>query len=97
MITQKKVVEVLKNWNLDNEKVSDGDYEGTDNRNNHAFYIGNDYVLKFSANLGALKNHIDISKELDKMGFSAAVAIYTMHGHEFIQDGELYVCLSKRI
>ena len=55
MITHKKVVEVLKNWNLDNEKVSDVYYEGTDNRNNHAFYIGNDYVLKFSANLGALK------------------------------------------
>ena len=55
MVTHKKAAEILKNWGLEKESISDIYYDGSGNRNENAFYIGEDYVLKFSANLGKLK------------------------------------------
>ena len=93
----KKATSILKKWGLENETISDIYYEGSDNRNENAFYIGKDYVLKFSANLGKLKNHITISKALENAGLFAATPVKTLEGEEYIADGELYFCLSKRL
>ena len=90
MMTHKKVTGILKKWGMENAVVSDIYYEGTGNRSENAFYIGEDYVLKFSANLGKLKNHIEISKELENVGLSAATPVKTLTGEEFIADGELF-------
>ena len=97
MMTHKKVTGILKNWGMENAVVSDIYYEGTGNRSENAFYIGENYVMKFSANLGKLKNHIEISKELENVGLSAATPVKTLAGEEFIADGELYFCLTKRL
>lgn len=97
MMTHKKVTGILKKWGMENAVVSDIYYEGTGNRSENAFYIGEDYVLKFSANLGKLKNHIEISKELENVGLSAATPVKTLTGEEFIADDELFFCLTKRL
>lgn len=97
MVTHKKATNILKKWGLENETVSDIYYDGSGNRNENAFYIGKDYVLKFSANLGKLKNHITISKALENAGLFAATPVKTLEGEEYISDGELYFCLSKRL
>lgn len=97
MVTHKKVACILKKWGLENDPISDIYYDGSGNRNENAFYIGKDYVLKFSANLGKLKNHIVISKALENVGLFAATPVKTMAGEEYIADGELYFCLSKRL
>lgn len=97
MITHKKLKEVLKNWGLENEEIKDIYYENTGNRNDNAFYVGNDYVIKFSANLGKLKNHIELSSALMDAGLFAAAPIKTLSGEDCIQDGELYFCLAKRL
>ena len=97
MVTHKKATSILKKWGLENETISDIYYEGSGNRNENAFYIGKDYVLKFSANLGKLKNHITISKALENAGLFAATPVKTLEGEEYIADGELYFCLSKRL
>lgn len=97
MITHKKATEILKYWNLDSEKISDVYYENTDNKNDHTFYIGNNFVLKFSSNSGQLKNHIEISKALEKAGVLSAVPIHTISGEDIVKDGELYACLTKRL
>lgn len=97
MVTHKKATEILKNWGLETEAISDIYYEGTDHKNESAFYIGNDYVLKFSANLGKLKSHINISKALENVGLSAATPVKTLLGEEYIADGELYFYLTKRL
>ena len=68
MITKKRVEGILGYWGLEGEKVTDIYYEGTGNRNESAYYIGEDYVLKFTANLGKLKSHIAISKALEEVG-----------------------------
>ncbi|MBO5242413.1 MAG: helix-turn-helix domain-containing protein [Lachnospiraceae bacterium] len=97
MVTRKKAAEILKNWGLEKENITDIYYDGSGNRNENAFYIGEDYVLKFSTNLGKLKNHMAISKALENAGLFAATPVKTLKGEEYIADGELYFCLSKRL
>lgn len=97
MVTRKKAAEILKNWGLEKENITDIYYDGSGNRNENAFYIGEDYVLKFSANLGKLKNHMVISKALEKAGLFAATPVKTLKGEEYIADGEIYFSLSKRL
>ena len=97
MVSHKKATEILKNWGLEKETVSDIYYEGTGNRNESAYYVGSDYVLKFSANLGRLKSHITISKALENVGLSAATPVVTGTEEEYVADGELYFCLTKRL
>ena len=97
MITKKRVEGMLGYWGLEGEKVTDIYYEGTGNRNESAYYIGEDYVLKFTANLGKLKSHMAISKALENIGLTAAVPVKTTDGQEYITEGDLYYCLTKRL
>lgn len=97
MVTQKRVAGLLHFWGLEQEKITDIYYDGTGNRNASAFYIGEEYVLKFTANLGKLTSHIAISKALEEVGLSAAVPVRTLEGQEYITDEDLYYCLTKRL
>ncbi len=97
MITHKKITELLKNWGLEKESVTDVIYEQTGNRNENAFYVGEKYVIKFSTNLAKITNNISISKALDKVGLLVALPVETMEGKEYVADGEVYYCLYKRI
>ena len=97
MVTHKKITELLKHWELQNEKVTDIFYEGTGNRNENAYYVGEDYVIKCSSNLGKLKNSMNIANNLAKMGLIAATPVLSTTGEEYIADGELFFCVTKRI
>lgn len=97
MITHKKIKEVLKNWGLENETIKDIYYENTGNRNDNAYYVGDDYVIKFTVNLGKLKNHIVLTNALENAGLFASSIVKTTDGRDYIQDGELYFCLTKRL
>lgn len=57
MVSHKKATEILRNWGMEKEGVYDIYYEGTGNRNESAYYVGDEYVA----------------------------------------DGELYFCLTKRL
>lgn len=97
MVTKKRVEGLLHFWGQEQEKITDIYYEGTGNRNESAYYIGENYVLKFTANLGKLKSHIAISKALEDVGLTAAVPVKTLEGLDYIADGDLYYCLTKRL
>lgn len=97
MVSHKKVTTILKAWGLEKETISDIYYEGTGNKNESAVYVGEKYVLKYSANLGKLKSHITISKALENVGLYAATPVANLAGEEYIADGELYFCLTKRL
>lgn len=97
MITKKRVEGILEHWGLTGEKVTDIYYEGTGNRNESAYYIGEKYVLKFTANLGRLKSHIAISKALEGVGLTAAVPISTLDGGDYVAEGDVYYCLTNRL
>ena len=96
-ITHKKAAQILKNWNLEGQTITDIYYEGTGNRNENACYVGKDYVLKYTCNLGKLKKHIEVSKALDNIGLLAAVPVLTNQGAEYILDGEIYFYVTHRL
>ena len=96
MMTHKKLSELLTNWNMQNEAIRDIFYESGE-RNEHAWYVGENYMIKAFANLGNLKNCMNISKSLEKLGVSASTLIETIDGNEFVEDGQLYLVLTKRL
>ena len=96
-VTHKKAAQILRFWNLENEPITDIYYEGTGNKNENACYVGNAFVLKYTANLGKLKKHIEVSKALESIGLLAAVPVPTAEGQEYIQDAEVYYYLTGRL
>lgn len=97
VVTRKKAAEILKHWKLEDAVISDIYYEGTGSKNDNAYYVGDTYVLKFTANLGKLKNHTELSKSIQEAGLYAATPVTTASGEEYVQDGELYFYLTKRL
>ena len=96
-ITHKKAARILKHWNLEGETITDIYDESTGNKNDSALYVGEEFVLKFTADLGKLKNHIQVSKAIGSIGLLVAAPVATAHGQEYIQDGEQYFYLTKRL
>ena len=96
LMTHKKLSELLTNWNLQNEPIRDIFYESGE-RNEHAWYVGESYVIKAFANLGNLKNCMNISKSLEKLGVVASMPIETIDGKDIVEDGQLYFVLTKRL
>ena len=96
-VTQKRAAQILENWNLDDKTITDIYYEGTGNKNDSACYVGDGYVLKYTANPGKLKKDIELSKALESIGLLSAVPVLTAEGKEYIQDGEVYFYLTRRL
>ena len=96
-VTHKKAAQILKNWGLEGENITDIYYEGTGSRNESACYVGDSFVLKYTANLGKLKNHMEVSRALEAAGLLAAVPVPDIQGEDYIRDGELYFYLTKRL
>lgn len=96
-ITHKKAALMLKNWGLECEEVRDIFYENSGNRNDHAYYVGENYVLKFTRNLGSVKAHIALTEALEKAGLRASKVLYTPDGAPYMQDGDVYFYLTRRI
>ena len=96
-VTHKKAAQILQAWNLGSEAITDIYYDGTGNKNDSACYVGEEFVLKYTANLGKLKNHIEVSKAIESIGLLSASPVATADGQEYIQDGELYFYVTKRL
>ena len=96
-ITHKKAAQILQSWNLSDATITDIYYDGTGNKNDNAVYVNEEFVLKYTANLGKLKKHIEVSKALCNIGLLSAVPVPTADGVEYIQDGETYFYLTRRL
>ncbi len=96
-VTHKKAAQILKHWNLEGESIADIYCESTGNKNEHACFVGENYVLKYTADLGKLKKHIEVSKALHSIGLLAAVPMPAADGAEYIPDGEVYFYLTRRL
>ena len=97
MVTKKVIAEVLENWNLQDEKVTDIIFPGTGEISDTAKYVGDDLVIKYTPNFGNARKAIDISNALESVGLSAPTVVLTKEGREYVERGELYFMLSKRI
>ncbi len=97
MLTHKKITEILKHWDLQNESIKDIYYEGTGERHDNAYYIGDKYVVKATANLGDLKKQISLTDAISSAGLYAANVVKTLNNEEYISDGEYYFILTERL
>ena len=57
IVTHKKASQILKNWGLESETIFDIYYESTGEKHDGAYYVGDNYILKFTPNVGKLMNH----------------------------------------
>ena len=96
IITHKKAAQILQNWSMGHERITDIYHEGTGTKNDNACYVGEKYILKYTCNPGKLKKHIEVSKALQNIGLMSAVPIPADNGAEYIQDGEVYFYLTRR-
>ena len=96
-VTHKKAAQILRNWNMGDEIIKDIYYESTGNKNDNAYCVGEQYILKYTCNLGKLKKHIVVSKALQSIGLLSAVPVPTADGAEYIPDGEVYFYLTRRL
>lgn len=97
MVSHKKIREVLQNWGLENEKLTDVIYAETGNVSESACYVGDSYVIKFSPNLGNVEKHILLSQAIRSVGLSAATPIKTVDGKFVVTSEELYFYVTKRL
>ena len=96
-VTHKKAAQILQNWNMGSETITDIYSESTGNKKDSACYVGRQYILKYTCNLGKLKKHIEVSKALQNIGLMAAVPVPTVLGAEYVQEGEVYFYLTRRL
>lgn len=97
MVSKKTIAEVLVNWDLQNEKVADIVFPETGETSDTAKYVGEDLVIKYTGNLGNTKKAIEISKALESLGLSSPAIVPTKDGREYVENGELYFMLTKRV
>lgn len=97
MMTHKRLREVLKYWGLEKEKLTDIVYDETGNINESACYVGDDHVIKFSANAGQVEKMISLTRAVEDVGISAAVPVETMDGRNYIMDGDVYFYVTRRV
>lgn len=97
MVSKKVITEVLKNWDLQDEKVTDIVFPETGEISDTAKYVGDDLILKYTPNLGNTRKAIDISKAPESVGLSAPEVVPAKEGREYVEHGELYFMLTKRI
>ena len=67
-VTHKKAAQILQSWNLRGEALADIYHEGTGNKHENALRVGEDFILKYTANPGKLHKHICLSKSLESVG-----------------------------
>ncbi len=97
MVSHKKIKEVLKNWGLENERLTDVVYAETGNISESVCYVGENYIIKFSPNLGNIENHITLSQAIESVGLSTATPIKTVEGKFVVASEELYFYVTKRL
>lgn len=87
----------MKNWQLSDMEIRDIYYEGTNNRNENVRCVGNDYVLKYTLNPGGMKSAIALAKAMEDAGMVCAAVIPTADNRDYVQGGEVYFWLTRRL
>ena len=97
MVSHKKIKEVLQNWGLEHEKLSDVVYDETGNVSDSACYVGENYIIKFSPNLGNVEKHISLSQAIENVGLMAATPVKTTDGKYVVESEALFFYVTKRL
>ena len=79
------------------ELISDVYHESNGEKSNKSFYVGKNFVLKFSKNYDEVKNAIALCNAIKGAGVCISFPIETTDGRAYIQDGELFFYVTQRI
>ena len=97
MITHKKLSAILEYYNIADKSIKDVYYNNSGRRNENAFYVGEDYVIKVTRDLGRIKKQIELAGIMKSNELYAVEIIPTISGKEFVKANNLYFYLTKRI
>lgn len=97
MITHKKLSDILENWDISDKSIKDVYYENSGRHNENAFYVGNDFIIKASRDLGKVKKQIELSKDMASFGLYTANVIPAKSGEDYVESKSLYFYLTKRL
>ena len=97
MVSHKKITEILACWGLEQEPVTDVVYPENGAISDTAKYVGTDYVIKYTGNLGNVTKAIGISKALENVGLYTPAVVPARDGKEYVENGELYFFLTRRV
>lgn len=97
IMSHKRIAEILKKYGLEKETISDIVYEGTGNINESSYYVGDKYIVKFTANLGAVKKAVSLTEALNNFGLVTAAVIQTTTGADYVEEEGLYFFVTTRI
>lgn len=61
-----------------------------------AFFVGDEFVLKFTPDYNEMQNHITLAKSLEDIGLLTAVPVKTNSGEEYVSDEGIYFYLTRR-
>lgn len=86
MVSKTKIQKILPNWNLQKSVVKPIINENTGKQSENSYYIGNDYVMKYSTNFAVIKKSTLFS-EVVKLN----------NNDDYLQYGELHFIVTKRI
>lgn len=97
MVSKEKIKSILKQWDINDLEIKNIINQNTGRQSDNAYYVGDNYVIKFTANHGYIMNSININKSLSNADIEAAQIVKTISNDNYIQDGEMYYILTKRI
>ena len=97
MVSHEKIKEILENWKLENEKLTDVVYDAMGNVSESVCYVGDNYIIKFSSNLREVETHISVSLSIESVGLSTATPIKTTAGEYVVTNDEMYFYVTKRL
>lgn len=96
MITQKRIREILTNWDLQEAEICPAVHPAGGASEN-TFFVGGGYTLKVYANPGKAKTDGEITQALHDAKLSQGELIWTKNGEAWASDGELCYLLTSRI
>ena len=97
MISNNKLREVLRNWDLPDKTIQTMVQTEDGNVRENTAYIGQDYVLKIFSSSGPARANASVLTAVDAMGIACGAPVNTLDGQPFYSDGELYFLLTRRI
>ncbi len=98
MISHKKLsAVVIENWDIADNTIKDTYYGNCARRNENAFYVGENYILKVSHYFAQIKKQIELLTAMKASGLYTAEIVPTNKGCYFVEKNDLYFCLTKRL
>lgn len=97
MVSHKTLKEVLRNWGLENEKLTDIVYAETGKTSESACYVGDSYIIKYAPKLENAEKHIALSQAVENTGLLTATPVKTTDGKYIVPRDSLYFYVTRRV